>query len=491
MAKSVAPQDDTLSQTTVTQTGMRYTRKAFEQVGKAAVRMSPTKGSFFDRLFDRLLPSMPTNQELDWSGEADWARMQQEPLRARGLLWIVSLAVVLLLVWSGFAELDEVARGEGEVIPTSQLQVVQASDPGSVKSIEVREGQSVEKGQLLLRVDPTRFNAELGANRVETLNLMAKKARLEALIEGRELAIPEEVLKDVPETAAHEHNLYISSRSEIDAQLGVARQQLAQREEEHREATAGHVQAVEGLALAAQELEKTVPLVQSGAVSEVEIIRLRSSVSKFKGDRDQYQAKISRMKAAIAEWTEKIQQIELAMRNQWSKELSETKNRLDPLLATAAKGVDMVEKAQVRSPVRGTVNRLLVNTVGAVVLPGKELIEIMPVDEELVVEARVKPKDIGFLRPGLPAVVKITAFDFSIYGGLDATVKEIMPGTVKDDKGNAFYHIKVQTFKSTLGNNSISPGMVAEVDVLTGKKTVLSYLLKPLVKGLKRSMTEK
>ena len=467
---------------------MRRTRKAFEQMGK----LKAPKQSFFDRFFDRLLPSLPDSQRLDWGDEADWARLQQEPLRARRLLWAVVAVVLLLLFWAALAEIDEVTHGEGKVIPSSQTKMIQAVDQGQIKEILVRENQIVEPGQVLLRIDESRFVSEVGAADAERLSLMARVARLQALTDDREFVMPEEVLKDAPGIAVQELEHYRSSLTEVEAQLSGLRQQLTQRQQELREVQAMHTQAANSLRLAQEELGKNEPLLESGAVSEVEIIRLKQTVEKFDGDHKQAAERIGRAQAAIDESQTKMKETKLSKHNQWRRELSDASARLATVTAGTGIGLDKIKQAEVRSPVKGTVNRLLVTTVGGLVLPGKELVEIVPLGDELLIEAKVKPRDIAFLYPGLPARVKITAYDFSIYGGLDGTLDQILPNTIVDEKGNAFYVIKVKTKKSDLGDNKpIIPGMVADVNVLTGKKTVLSYLLKPVLRAKANAMTER
>ncbi|MDR3086926.1 MAG: HlyD family type I secretion periplasmic adaptor subunit [Azoarcus sp.] len=471
---------------------MRHARKAFEQVGKVSKKVATPMRPFLDRVFDRVLPTLPTAQELDWGDEADWARLQQEPLRARFLLRMIALVVLLLLVWAGFTEIDEVTRGEGKVIPSSQVQIIQAVDAGMVEELRVHEGQIVQKNEMLLRIGTTRFTAERDAVRAELLSLQAKEARLLALIDGRPLMMPPEVLKEVPKIAAQEEELYNTSKTGAEAQISIVKQQLHQREEELGESQAFLQQSIHNLKLAKEEWEKLKELVKTGAVSPMEVLRQEQAVTKLDGDVNQTQAKISRVQSAIIEARNKISEVEITINNQWRKERSEAVARIEGLTATIVTSGDKIKQADVRSPVRGTVKRLLVNTVGAVVLPGKELVEVVPLDDELLLEAQVKPKDIAFLRPDLPAKVKITAYDFAIYGGLDGKVEQISPDTVTDERGNVFYIIKVRTQKSSLGDNMpISPGMVAQVDVLTGKKSVLSYLLKPVLRAKANAMTER
>lgn len=465
-------------------------QKAFERIGVVSNGIARPVRPLADRLFDRLLGARP--EQLDWAGDADWARIQQEPLRARRMLRYLAVIVLALLVWAAFAPLDEVTRGEAKVIPSSQVQVVQTVDGGVVEEMMVREGQIVSPGELLLRIDPTRFVSSLRENRVEYLALLAKSARLQALTNGTALQFPPEVTRDAPEIAQHERRLYDSSQAGLDAQLSIARQQLAQRQQELNEVRARNAQAARGYELANEELAVTRPLTKSGAVSDVDILRLEREVARLRGDRDQTAAQISRIQSAISEAARKVEEIELSTRNQMRGELSETMSRLASLSEGSRALADRVKHAEVRSPVRGTINRLLVTTVGGVVQPGSKIVEIVPLDDALILEVRIKPKDIAFLRPDQPALVKFTAYDFAVYGGLEATVEHIAADTVTDEEGHAFYTVRVRTLKSSLGENRpIIPGMVAEVDIITGKKTVLAYLLKPVLRAKANALSER
>ena len=237
------------------------------------------------------------------------------------------------------------------------------------------------------------------------------------------------------------------------------------------------------LDLAQQELAKTKPLLATGAVSEVDILRLEGSVSKARGDSEQAGAQIARVQAAIGEAQRKIQETELTFRNDARKELADVVGKLNALNQGAVALTDKVDKSQIKAPLRGRVQRLLANTVGGVVQAGKDIVEIVPLDDQLVLEARMAPKDIAFIRPDQSATVKFTAYDFSIYGGLDAKVENISPDTIVDERGNAFYLVRVRTTRSNFSEKlPIIPGMTAEVDILTGHKTVLNYLLKPVLK---------
>jgi adhesin transport system membrane fusion protein len=415
--------------------------------------------------------------------EADELMSRERTHRARLVVRAAVLMAVMLLVWAAWAEVDEVTRGEARVIPSRQLQVVQSLDGGVVQEILVREGQVVEPGQLLLRIDETRATSGVRESAAQDLALRARAARLRALAEGSEFKPPTAADAAEQGIVDDEKRLYGARVQELNNLLSINRQQLAQREQELVEMQARRTSAQRSYELASQELAQTRPLLATGAVSNVDILRLERDVARSKGDSEQAGAQIARVNAAIIETQRKSQETEFSFRNESRKELADVLAKLSALKEGAVGLADRVDKAQVKSPVRGRVQRLLANTVGGVVQPGRDLVEIVPLDDALVLEARVVPKDIAFIRPGQPATVNFTAYDFSIYGGMDATVENISPDTTVDERGNAFYLVRVRTSQADFGDKlPIIPGMTAEVDVLTGRKSVLSYLLKPVLK---------
>jgi adhesin transport system membrane fusion protein len=430
--------------------------------------------------------------EPDFVADADLYMIQQEPLRARVLLKSGIVVFSIFIMWAAVAQIDEITRGEGKVIPSRQLQVLQSLDGGIVAEIAVQEGQVVEAGQTLLKIDPTRFVSSVRESRVQLFALQAKTARLRGLAEGKPFEPPAEALKEDPKTVEEERRLYENRVAELDAQLSIARQQLAQKQQELNEASSKRAQAAQAYELTARELSVTKPLLSSGAVSEVELLRLERDVARFRGERDMASAQIARSQAAIGETTRKVQEVELNFRNEARKELSDTMAKLNALTEGNVGLADKVKHSDIRSPVRGTVKRLLINTVGGVVQPGKDVVEVVPLEDNLLLEAKVLPKDIAFLRPGQKSIVKFTAYDFSIYGGLDATLEHIGADSVTDERGNTFYTVRVRTAKSSLGENlPIIPGMVAEVDIVTGQKSILAYLLKPVLKAKQAAFTER
>lgn len=429
----------------------------------------------------------------DFEFEADELMSRQKTARAQQIVRAALLSVLLLIGWASVAQVDEVTKGDGRVIPSRQLQVVQSLDGGVVSEILVKEGQEVVEGQLLLKIDETRATSGVNESAAQAFALEVKRARLKALGEGVAFRPPEgKGTPDENRIIDEERNLYQSRASELQSMLSVVQQQGAQRQQEVSEAEARRSSAARSIESAQQELKRTRPLLASGAVSEIDVLRLEREISRFRGEMEQASAQIGRAQAAMGEVRRKAQETEIAFRNEARKELSEVLGRLNAISQGAVALVDKVSKSQVKSPVRGRVQRLMANTVGGVVQPGKDLVEIVPVDDALVLEAKVQPKDIAFLHPNQKATVKFTAYDFSIYGGLDAQVENISPDTQVDEKGNAFYIVKVRTAQPQFAENKpIIPGMTAEIDILTGKKSVLSYLLKPILKAKAYALRER
>lgn len=459
----------------------------------ALVRLPRT---LFVKLFDALLDGEERGKpkvSTGYAGNAEWAIYHSDARGARVLLWTSLVVVTCLLVWAGVSPIDEVVRGEGKVVPSRQVQIVQSLDGGVVKEILVKPGQAVEPGQILLKIDPTRFNSSLGENQVEYLSLEAKAARLHALATGEPFQVPQEVLDQLPAAAEAERNAWIQRTNELNATVSVAKEQVKQRQEELRETQAKRDQASTTCALTSKELAVTRPLLASGAVSEVDLLRLQRDVAKSCGDQKAAEAQIDRIQASIQEALSKTKEAELNIRNQARSDLSDTNTKLRTLREGKLALADKVKLAEIRSPVRGTVKTLLANTVGGVVQPGKDIIEIVPTDDTLLLEVRIQPRDIGFLHAQQKAEVKFTAYDYSIYGGLEGVVEQINADTTTDERGNAFYIVRVRTARSTVGDKHlpIIPGMVAEVHILTGKRTVLQYLLKPILRARENAFTER
>lgn len=452
---------------------------------------SPPSPPRYVRALSRLTRGTQVRNQ-SWEADTEYALLNQEPLRARRLMYLAMLAVAALLWWAAYAEMDEIARGEGRVIPSSKLQVVQAVDGGVVESIKVRVGDVVQAGQLLMQIDTTRFASNLGESRSRSTYLEVRAARLRAMLSGQDFSVPTSLRQQAPDIVSSEEEAYRAQRLELSAQVAGAKQEIQQRQREIQEARARRDQAKQTLSLVRQELAVTRPLLRSGAVSEVEILRLEREEARLVGERDQAIAQILRVQSAYTQAERKVDQILSQSNNQLQEELTETLAELQSLNQSSAALEDRVDRAIIRSPVRGTVKQVLVNTVGGVVQPGSELMEIVPLDDTLILETKIRPRDIGFLRPGQPAVVKFSAYDFAIFGGMQGEVQQIAADSVVAEDGSAHYLARIRTFSPELAEGMpIIPGMLAEVDIVTGKKSLLQYLFKPVLRARHTAFTER
>lgn len=373
---------------------------------------------------------------------------KEPPLpRASLVIWIIGIGLLILLLWAGLFQLEEVSTGTGKVIPSSKEQVIQSLDGGILTKLDVQEGDIVEKGQVLAQLDPTRFESNVGESQSLLISAQATAARLHAEVNGTPLVFPDEVKKD-PKLVQEETALYNSRRENLE-------------------------QSISGLKLALQlvqqELTMTEPLVAKGAASEVEVLRLKREANdlqnKINDARNQYYVK---------------------SREELSKANTDTEQQMQIVRGRT----DTLNRTTFKAPVRGVVKEIAVTTQGGVIPQNGKLMTIVPLDEQLLIEARISPRDIAFIHPGQEALVKITAYDYSIYGGLKGKVTVISPDTIRDEvkQDQFYYRVYIRTDSDKLYNKegksfSITPGMVATVDIRTGEKTVLDYLLKPFNKA--------
>ncbi|MDR8364857.1 MULTISPECIES: HlyD family type I secretion periplasmic adaptor subunit [Pseudomonas] len=428
--------------------------------------------------------------------EVNKALIEDAPRVVRLTIWAIIGFFVFLMLWANFAVIDEVTKGDGKAIPSSKIQKIQNLEGGIVSELFVTEGQIVEAGAPLIRLDDTRFASNVGETEADRLSMLLRVERLSAEVDDRPLNFPADVLKAVPTQAASEESLYISRRQQLHDEIGGLQEQLIQRQQELREFTSKQSQYRSALSLQRQEINMSEPLVAQGAVSPVEVLRLKRAEVETRGQLDATTLAIPRAESAIKEVQRKIDETRGKFRSEALTQLNEARTDLNKAQATGKALEDRVSRTLVTSPVRGIVNKLLVNTIGGVIQPGSDLVEIVPLDDTLLVEAKIRPQDIAFLHPGQDATVKFTAYDYTIYGGLKAKLEQIGADTITDeDKKTTYYIIKLRTERSHLGTDEkpllIIPGMVASVDIITGKKTVLSYLLKPIIRARAEALHER
>ena len=404
---------------------------------------------------------------------------------AHALLFAIVLFFMLFIAWASFATLDEVTRGEGRVIPSSQVQVVQNLEGGIVAELRVREAQIVEAGDILLRIDNVKAASELRGARQRYRALLGAIARLQAEIEERGIDFPLEVMNEARRVAVDETALFNARQAALRSELEILRNQANQRDQEVTELETRLGQLERSYELASDELEITEPLAAKRVVSKINLLQLKRQVNDLRGELESTRLSLPRLKLAQREAHRRIEERFLNFRAEAQRELNTVQTEAAALAEAIAADDDRVNRTDVRSPVRGTIKRLLVNTIGGVIQPGQDLVEIVPLEDSLLIEAQIRPADIAFLRPAQAALVKVTAYDYAVYGGLDAEVETISADTITDDRGESFFRVRVRTTSSSLEHAAeplpIIPGMTTQIDILTGQKTVMDYLMKPIL----------
>ncbi|MRI35079.1 HlyD family type I secretion periplasmic adaptor subunit [Endozoicomonas sp. OPT23] len=434
------------------------------------------------------------NSSVNWH-QASNEQIAEISQGSRPLLFLISLSLVLFLIWAAWCEIDEVTRGMGKVIPSSQMQEIQNLEGGIVNEVLVSEGEIVNVGQVLLVMDDTRLSANRDSQRANQYALRARMVRLRSEIEGVIPVMPLQLSSEVPELAHSELELYQSRQQELASTVAVFEQQEIQQKQQLEETRAEQLLLERRLNFLSEELKLSELLARDGAVSKFEILRLERQVSDTRGERQIAIEAFSRIQAQIRETSEKVSEVKLSFVNQARTEMNEVLAQLEELSAKQVAVTDQVDRTSVRSPVKGVVKRILINTEGGVVQPGVTMIEIIPINDTLEVEARIRPEDIAFLYPGQKAMVRFTAYDFTIYGGLEGELTHISADTILNENGESNYLVRIKTDSHDLGGldnrRPIIAGMVATVDILTGKKTLLDYLLKPVLKARHLAFTER
>ena len=441
----------------------------------------------------------PRMDDSDFMRETSAAALQGARPHAHWILWSTLAFILTALVWASRAEVDEVTVGQGRVIPSSKVQVVQNLEGGIVAEILVEPGQVVRKGQPLMRIDDTRFSSSYLEGAAKDDALRARIARLEAESLLGPFNPPADLARDKPELVRQERAVFEARRRDLQASLGVLQQQAEQRTQELAETRARADQLQHSYELVQQELDIIRRAAEKNVFPKVDLIRLERQANDLQGELEVARLKVPRLEAAQSEVRQKAEQTSAAFRATAGRELSEARAEQSMASASKLELEDRLARTIVRAPLTGTVKQVKVNTIGGVVQPGEDLLEIVPLEDTLLVEARVRPADIAFLRPGLEAMVKLTAYDFTIYGGLEGTVEHISADAIADERPGvqpeSYYIVRVRTSRNSRGNGDkylrIIPGMQATVDIRTGRRTVLHYLLKPLLRAKQSALRER
>lgn len=420
-------------------------------------------------------------------------------------LLFVSIVIIIigLISWSMIAEIDEMASGDGKVIPSSKIQKVQNLDGGLISAILVVSGEHVVQDQALMKIDITRFKALLEEAKDQKSLLLAKKARLNAQLKFNPVKnnpiifFPKEI-RNLTKYTTIEQSIYRNNIDEYKSSLKILELQFQQKVQEKREIQAKINQLTRSVRIVRKQIKTIARMVKSGSKSKVELLTIEKEINTLNGDLNSAILSLPRSKYAISESENKILEKVNVFKSNSYKELQEVIFELNKIEARLVSETDKLEKTVIRSPVNGIIKQININTIGGVVKSGVDLIEIVPDSDLLLIEAKINPKDIAFISPSQKAIVKITAYDYSIYGGLEGKIIEISADSIKDKEDkedNSYYKVIIKTDKNYLESNEkklpIIPGMVARVDIITGKKTIMDFFLKPIIKIKQGSLHER
>ena len=443
-----------------------------------------------------------SKQKYDFS-EEDYSFMQnlnaaileQSPKKVSRVINVLFFTLIVFIAWASLTEIDEVTRGSGDVVPSGENQVVQNLEGGITEAILVHEGDIVEKGQILIKIKNVQSTTSFESNEIKLKELKARSLRLRAEVRGKKFVVPKTKDPVLKEFAQSEYALYVSEKQSLQAQINALNQQVAQKNSDLRETRRRVKNIRKSLAFVNDEVKITRPMVAEGIRSKVDFLKLQREAADMQQKLDSAIDSIPSIKAQVNEVKHKIRQARLDYKNKAKLELNAISSEIKQISSSSVALGDQVSRTDVKSPVSGIVKKLFVHTVGGVISPGSDIVEVVPSEDKLLLEVKIKPSDIAFLHPKAKATVKFSAYDFAIHGGLEGEIVRISPDTITDEKDNKFYLIYIQTKKTHLGSDehplTIIPGMMVDVDIITGKKTLMQYILKPILKSKQYIFSER
>jgi len=436
-----------------------------------------------------------TNKDYEFMQSLSSAILEQTPHRVSRVLKIWVVTIILFMLWASLAEIDEITRGDGDVVPYGQNQKIQNLEGGIVERIFVHEGQMISKGDKILKINNADSISKSETNKLKYEELLAKKYLLEAQSNQTEFIFEPTENPKLNEQLELAKNLYESNKIEFLAKDNTLVQKIEQNKQEYREAKAKVMSLKKSLEFVEEEVAMTEPMVREGIKSRVDFLKLKREANGIENDIEAAELSLPRLQSVIDESRQKRIENQQLFINTAKKELNEVSAELSRLETQQVALSDEVDRTVVTSPVDGIVQKLYVNTIGGVIKPGADLVEIVPTNEKLYLEVKIKPSDIAFLHPGAEAKVKVSAYDFAIHGGLKGKIVNISPDTITDKEDNTFYLINIETEKNYLGSKEkplkIIPGMTVNVDIITGQKTVMQYILKPILKSKQYVFSER
>ncbi|MBN2782329.1 MAG: HlyD family type I secretion periplasmic adaptor subunit [Campylobacterales bacterium] len=437
------------------------------------------------------------DKNLEFVSSLSSAIVEKHSRSSRIMLNTIFVVFMLLIVWASFAQIDEITRGDGKVVPSSKVKIVQNLEGGIVSEILVKNSQMVKKGTPLLKIENKQYESSYiqSGLKLDELKIRAKRLECEAKgCENYEIK-DEQLLSENKKLIENETILFNSHMRYLQNQIDMVKEQIKQNDSMVQDFTKILSRLKNKQKLLKEEIGLITPLVKKGIESRIELIRLEKDNEGISSEIETKTLELVKAKSVKTELLQKIDDLKISFSNRAQQELNEVISEISQILNEKSKFKDQVTRTLVTSPVNGKVKRLLINTIGGVVKPGEDLVEIVPIEDELIVEARIKPKDIAFLYPDQKAIIKFTAYDFSIHGGLEAKLTGISADTIEDEKGNSFYLVELKTtnkfFDDEQNSMKIIPGMTVTVDILTGKKTIMEYILKPIFKAKDNALSER
>jgi len=437
-----------------------------------------------------------SQKDLEFMQSLSSAVMTQIPMRSSIMLWVSFFSLLWLIFWASFAEIDEITKGDGKVIPSEQVQVIQNLEGGIVSKILIKEGQHVKKGDVLLKIDDKMFTSSFNEQLLRLDELRAKALRLLAQMNFKPFKIDKKLKKKIDaKVLKNEKNLYHSNMKQFKQSIDMLQERVNQKEYELTNLYDKIKNQVENYNLILEEIAINKPLYEKGIISKIEYIKLVREANKISADVKENQLSRPKLKSEIKEAKQKILEEQLKFKNSSNEEYNKISAEIQRIVQKSGAIGDKVVRTMIKSPVDGIVKQIFINTVGGVIQPGMDICEIVPLSNNLIIEAKIKPSDIAFLYADQETIVKFTAYDFAIHGGLKGRVINIGADTILDKEGNSFYMVHIKTDKNYLGDKvkklNIIIGMTAEVDIITGKKTVLNYILKPILKARNSALRER
>lgn len=411
------------------------------------------------------------------------------------LLSAITLLIVFFIVWASVSEIEELTRGQGQVVPSQEIQVIQSLEGGILAELLVNEGDIVEKGQILMRINDVAFASEERGVEARFASLGAKRARLKAEAAGQEPEMPDDIKETAPRIVENELALHASRQQELANAKSIYADKISRAEAQIAETNEDIKRIKNSRGLLYQELKITSEMVKQRAVPKLEEIRLQREVSDLTGQLAANEEKLKGLEAELSAAKKELEDQDDKFRSQALGELNGVETEIKQLEESLKSIEDRVFRTELRAPVSGIINNIAIKTIGGVIEPAQKLVEIVPMDDELKIIAKVRPSDIAFLKPGQDVSVKITAYDPQRYGSLKGRLVRIGANSVNDRDGNIFFEIEVRTDKNYMGSEEnplpITPGMVAQAEVITGKRTIMEYLLKPVLRARSVALTER